>query len=364
MKMSFRWYGTDDPVSLKDIKAIPGMQGIVSAVYDVPVGDAWPLEKVLELKKQVEDEGLELSVIESVPVHEDIKQGKPTRDQYIENYKESIRNIGKAGIPVICYNFMPVFDWTRSDLDYPLPDGTTSLALIKEDLEQIDPVVDDLNLPGWDTSYSKEEMKEIITNYRENITKEDLWENLAYFLKEIIPVAEEAGVKMAIHPDDPPYDIFGLPRIITGQDSVERLLSIVDTPYNGLTMCVGSYASNGEQNDVVAMTEYGLKHDRINFMHTRNVHSDGWGFQETGHLSQMGDIDMNEIVKLLVKYDYEGALRPDHGRRIWGDQTETPGYGLYDRALGATYFNGLYEANMRAQGKEPDFGVTKKSIKD
>ena len=361
MKMSFRWYGKKDPVTLEEIKAIPGMQGIVTAVYDVPVGQAWPLENILELKKMVEEAGLEITVIESIPVHEDIKQGKPNRDALIENYKTSIRNVGAAGIPVVCYNFMPVFDWTRSDLHHPLPDGSTSLAFLKSDLAGVDPVADDLNLPGWDSSYSKEEMKAIIENYRQNISEEDLWANLEYFIKAIMPTAEEAGVKMAIHPDDPPYGIFGLPRIITGQEAVERFLNLYDSEHNGITMCVGSYASD-PKNDVLAMTEYALKRNRINFMHTRNVTAGAWGFQETAHLSQAGDIDMNAVIKLLVDYDWQGSLRPDHGRRIWGDQTKTPGYGLYDRALGATYFNGLYEANMRAAGKTPDFGIKAKTV--
>lgn len=359
--MSFRWYGTKDPVTLEQIKAIPGMQGIVTAVYDVPVGQAWPLEKLLELKSLVEEAGLEISVIESIPVHEDIKQGKPSRDSLIENYKTSIENVGKAGIPVVCYNFMPVFDWTRSDLNYPLPDGTTSLAFLKKDIIDLDPVEEDLNLPGWDSSYSKEEMKDIIENYRNHISEEQLWENLEYFIKAIIPTAEKACVKMAIHPDDPPYSIFGLPRIITDKLAVERFLNLYDSPYNGITMCVGSYASD-LKNDVLDIMEYALKRDRVNFMHTRNVTAGDWGFQETAHLSQSGDIDMNAVVKLLVDYDWKGSLRPDHGRRIWGDQTKTPGYGLFDRALGATYFNGLYEANMKLAGKTPDFGIKAKTV--
>jgi len=355
MEMTFRWYGHNDPVSLQEIKEIPGMQGIVTAVYDVPAGEAWPLEKVEKLKKDVEDAGLKISVIESIPVHEDIKLGKPNRDELIENYKESIRNVGKAGIPVVCYNFMPVFDWTRSDLNHELPEGATSLAFHKEEIEEVDPLSGELQLPGWDLSYSNEALKQVMDEYSE-MDKEQLWENLEYFIKEIIPVAEEAGVKMAIHPDDPPYDIFGLPRIITGQKAVERFLNIYDSENNGITMCVGSYASD-PKNDVESMTEYALKRKRINFMHTRNVAVGDWGFQETAHLSEAGNIDMNAIMKLLVDYGWNGPLRPDHGRRIWGDQTETPGYGLYDRALGATYFNGLYEANMRAQGKTPDFGT-------
>lgn len=361
MKMSFRWYGSNDPVTLAEIKMIPGMQGIVTAVYDVPVGQAWPLDKILALKKSVEEVGLEILVIESIPVHEDIKQGKPNRDQLIENYKESIRNVGKAGIPVVCYNFMPVFDWTRSDLNHPLPDGSSSLAFLKTDIQGVDPVADDLNLPGWDSSYSKDEMKSIIENYRQSISEEDLWENLRYFIEAIMPTAEESGVKMAIHPDDPPYGIFGLPRIIKNQAAVERFLDLYDSPYNGITMCVGSYASD-PSNDVFAIMEYALKRGRVNFMHTRNVTAGEWGFQETAHLSEAGDIDMNQVVKLLVDYNWQGALRPDHGRRIWGDQTKTPGYGLFDRALGATYFNGLYEANMRSSGKTPSFGIQSKTV--
>lgn len=360
MEMTFRWYGPNDPVSLKDIRAIPGMQGIVTAVYDVPVGEAWPLENIQKLQKEVEDNGLHISVIESIPVHEDIKMGKDNRDELIENYKESIRNVGKAGIPVVCYNFMPVFDWTRSDLEHALPDGSTSLAFIKEDVEKVDPVSGELYLPGWDASYSKEELAEIVDYYRNNVDEEKLWENLEYFIKEIMPVAEEAGVKMAIHPDDPPYGIFGLPRIITGKAAVERFLDIYDSENNGITMCVGSYASD-PANDVLDIMKYALDRNRINFMHTRNVTRDEWGFQETAHLSPAGDIDMYEVIKLLVDADWQGANRPDHGRRIWGDQVETPGYGLYDRALGATYFNGLYEAAMKAAGKTPDFGITDKT---
>lgn len=355
MKMSFRWYGIGDPVSLQEIKEIPGMQGIVTAIYDIPVGEVWPVERIKSLKQTVEDAGLEISCIESVPVHEDIKLGKNTRDKLIRNYKQTIRNIGKLGIPVICYNFMPVFDWTRSDLNHSLPDGSNSLAFLKKDIEKMDPLSGELSLPGWDSSYTKESLQQVFDEYNQ-INKEKLWDNLEYFIKEIIPVAEEANVRMAIHPDDPPYDIFGLPRIITDLKAVERFLDIFDSEYNGITMCVGSYASD-EKNNVEEITEYALKRNRINFMHTRNVAVGEWGFQETAHLSECGSIDMNEIVRLLVKYDWNGPLRPDHGRQIWNDQVETPGYGLYDRALGATYFNGLYEANMKAAGKIPRFGT-------
>lgn len=363
IKQSFRWYGEHDPVKLEDIRVIPGIEGIVTAVYDVPVGEAWPLENIMKLKERVEGVGLEISVIESIPVHEDIKQGKPSRDRLIENYKESIRNVGKAGITRVCYNFMPVFDWTRSNLNDPLPDGSESLSYIKKELENFDPAVNDLNLPGWDSSYTKEELLEIFDNYRNNITEEILWENIEYFIKEIIPVAEEAGVHMAIHPDDPPYGIFGLPRIITGLDAVKRFLDIYDSPHHGLTVCVGSYASD-PANNAPEILEYGLKRGRVHFVHSRNVVVGDWGFQESGHLSAAGDIDMNAVAKLLAEYDFDGAVRPDHGRVIWGDQQKTPGYGLYDRALGLTYFNGLYEANMKALGKDPRFGIKRKTVED
>lgn len=354
MEMSFRWYGHHDPVKLEDIRVIPGMQGIVTAVYDVPVGEAWPLENIEKLKASVEEQGMHISVIESIPVHEDIKLGKANRDQLIENYKESIRNVGKAGIPVVCYNFMPVFDWTRTDLEYLLPDGSTCLAFFKDEAEAVDPINGDFSLPGWDASYTKEEMAQVFADYAE-VDEKQLWENLEYFLKEIIPVAEEAGVKMAIHPDDPPYSIFGLPRIITGLDAVKRFLDIVDSPSNGITMDHGCYFSDGK-NDVDAIMEYALKRDRINFVHARNVQAGDWGFMETGHLSANGDVDFYSMMDLLVKYGWEGPIRPDHGRRIWGDQTETPGYGLYDRALGVAYINGLYEALCHKYDRKPDFG--------
>lgn len=345
MQMSFRWYGETDPVSLDYIRQIPNMKGIVSAIYDIPVGEVWPVEKIRELKQQVEGAGLELSVIESVPVHEDIKMGKPTRDKYIENYKQTLRNLGQEGIPVVCYNFMPVFDWTRSDLNYELEDGSHALIFDEEEVNKMDPRT--LSLPGWDESYTAEEMNQLMDEYKE-IDNEKLWENLAYFIKAIMPAAEEADVKMAIHPDDPPYSIFGLPRIITDGKALDRFINLYDSKYNGVTLCVGSFASD-PNNDAVAILKDMLAKDRVNFMHTRNVKLTGKGksFEESAHLSEMGSIDMYEVVKALHEHGFEGSIRPDHGRMIWGE-TGKPGYGLYDRALGATYLNGLYEAVKKA----------------
>ncbi|AEB30744.1 mannonate dehydratase [Carnobacterium sp. 17-4] len=345
MKMTFRWYGESDPISLEYIRQIPGMKGIVSAIYDIPVGEIWPLEKIQALKSSIEAKGLELSVIESVPVHEDIKTGKPTRDKYIENYKTTLKNLGEAGIPVVCYNFMPVFDWTRSDLAYPLPDGSNALIFDEEQVNKMDPRT--LSLPGWDESYTAEEMNNLMDEYK-SIDNEKLWENLEYFIKGIMPTAEAAGVKMAIHPDDPPYSIFGLPRIITGQAALDRFIKLYDSEYNGVTLCVGSFASD-PKNDAVAILESMLEKNRVNFVHARNVKLiGGKSFQESAHLSEMGSIDMYRVVKALSDHDFKGAIRPDHGRMIWGE-TGKPGYGLFDRALGATYLNGLYEAAQKAK---------------
>ncbi|MBQ2284141.1 MAG: mannonate dehydratase, partial [Clostridia bacterium] len=239
MEMTFRWYGHDDPVTLDKIRQIPGVTGIVSAIYDIPVGEVWPLERIMKLKNDIEAKGLNLSVIESVPVHEDIKTGDGNRDKYIENYCQTLRNLAQAGIDCVCYNFMPVFDWTRSDLNFELPDGSHALIYREETVHDMNPLTGDLALPGWDASYTKDGMKALLTKYQ-SITEEDLWNNLKYFLDRVIKVAEEVKIKMAIHPDDPPWSIFGLPRIITNKANLERFLKIYDSKYNGLTLCSGS----------------------------------------------------------------------------------------------------------------------------
>lgn len=348
MEMSFRWYGEDDPVQIEYIAQIPGMKGIVTAIYDVPVGEVWPMDKIVALKKRVESVGLKISVIESVPVHEDIKLGLPTRDRYIENYKQTIRNLGEAGIPVICYNFMPVFDWTRSDLAYELPDGSTTLIYDEATVQKMNPMLGELSLPGWDTSYGEGGLKGLLQQY-EGVDEEKLWEHLEYFIGEILPVAVESDVKMAIHPDDPPWSIFGLPRIITNKQNLERFLDLYDSPNHGLTLCSGSLGCD-PNNDFVDMVKYfgGIK-NRIHFAHLRNVKITGEkSFWETAHLSSHGSLDFYEIVKAFIDYGFEGPFRPDHGRMIWGEKGR-PGYGLYDRALGAVYINGLIEAIKKSK---------------
>lgn len=341
MKMTFRWYGPDDKVTLQNIRQIPNMSGVVTAVYTTPVGEVWSNEEIAELKREVNEAGLEMEVIESVPVHEDIKLGRGDYLRYIENYKENIRRLGKAGVKVICYNFMPVFDWTRSQLDKEHADGSTSLVFYKEQVDKMDPVNGDLALPGWDASYTKEEMAELIAAYGV-IGEEGLWKNLEFFLQEIIPVAVESDVKMAIHQDDPPYSIFGIPRIITCEENIDRMLAIVDVEHNGLTLCAGSLGCAAFNDYPSMVRKYGAM-GKIHFAHLRNVKILDNGFEETAHYSSCGSLDMVEILKAYHEVGFEGYIRPDHGRMIWGE-TGRPGYGLYDRALGAAYLNGIWEA--------------------
>lgn len=341
MLMTFRWYGDDDPVTLGCIRQIPAVKGIVSAIYDIPTGDSWPLARLLELKAKVEAAGLKLSVIESIPVHEDIKLGKPTAAKLIDNYCESVRNMGKAGIPTLCYNFMPVFDWTRSNMALQLEDGSNALGYDDGDVLKMDLSGGTKGLPGWSTGYTAEELKYLLDSYKE-LTDEDMWRNLGDFLKKVVPAAEEAGVRMGIHPDDPPWSIFALPRIIKDEASLDRMLKIYDSQANGLTLCTGSLGASGGNDMTAFMAKY-AKMDRISFAHVRNIKLTGSGrFHETAHNTASGSLDIYGIMKALRDANFTGPLRPDHGRMIWGE-TGKPGYGLYDRALGAMYLAGLWE---------------------
>lgn len=308
MKLSFRWYGADDKVTLENIRQIPKMEAIVTAVYDVPVGEVWSEKSIADLKKQVEENGLKFEVIESIPVHEDIKLGKPDRDRYIENYCENIKKVAKAGVKCICYNFMPVFDWTRTQLDHRLPDGSTTLVYYQEQVDKVDPLKtnSDLTLPGWDASYSREELKGIVAEYQK-LSEEDLWNNLEYFLKKIIPVAAEYDVNMAIHEDDPCWSIFGLPRIITDEKNLDRFLKLVDDRHNGITLCTGSLGCSGH-NDVAKMAAKYAAMGRIHFVHMRNVKILDNGFQESAHPSSCGTLDMYAIAKALAQAGGKVAL--------------------------------------------------------
>lgn len=341
MKLTFRWYGLNDVITLDKLREIPNLSGVVTAIYDVKVGDVWPLKSLQDLKKYCASYNLQMEVIESIPVHEDIKLGKSTRDIYIENYIENIKRCASVGVKCVCYNFMPVFDWLRTDMHHKNPDGSNSLSYSSDDFEKLD--VNNLHLPGWDESYSQDELQQLLKEYK-NVSHEKLFENLVYFLKKIIPVCEKYDVNMAIHPDDPPWDIFSLPRIVSSEKDLDRMFEAVPSKRNGLTLCTGSFGA-GRKNDVYHMADKYSKEKRLHFLHLRNVlyTDDKDSFAEVGHYSKSGSLDMARIVESLVKNDFDGYVRPDHGRNIWNEDAK-PGYGLYDRALGCTYINGLFEA--------------------
>ncbi|MCZ8523949.1 MULTISPECIES: mannonate dehydratase [Paenibacillus] len=353
MRMVFRWYGEgNDTVSLKQIKQIPGVEGIVWALHDVPVGEEWPMDKIEAYKRQADAYGLHLEVVESVNVHEDIKLGLPTRDVYIDSYIRTIGKLAKVGVKTICYNFMPVFDWIRTDLFKAHEDGSTALFYEKAKVEEMNPqelvskiaLNPDFTMPGWEPERLRR-LAPLFDAYKE-VTEEDLWNNLHYFLERVIPVAEQHDIRMAIHPDDPPWPIFGLPRIMTGRESFRRLLRLVDSPSNGLTLCSGSLGAN-PSNDIPAMVREFA--DRIPFAHIRNVKVyENGDFIETSHRASDGTVDIVDIVRAYHENGFTGYARPDHGRHIWDEQCR-PGYGLYDRAMGIMYLWGVWDALERGR---------------
>ncbi len=348
MKMTFRWYGEKDSIPLGFIRQIPKVSGVVTAVYDVSAGERWSENSVSRLKELCDASGLGMEVIESVPVHEDIKTGQGKRDYYIDNYCANISMLAKYGVKCICYNFMPVFDWVRTELKTPNSDGSTSLSYDHGSILGLDP--QNLSLPGWDESYTKKQLTGLLEIYK-GISREKLFENLVYFLERIIPVSEECGVNMAIHADDPPWDIFGLPRIISSEGDLDKLFESVPSQRNGLTLCSGSFGA-GKFNDLARMAEKYSKQGRVHFAHLRNILYTGEkSFAECAHPSGCGSLDMYAIVKALVRGGFKGYVRPDHGRNIWGEDGK-PGYGLYDRALGAAYLTGLFEAAEKEMGQE------------
>lgn len=392
MEQTWRWYGPNDPVTLTDIRQA-GATGIVNALHEIPIGEVWSVEELEKRKRMIEwdysknppkKRGLRWSVIESIPVHEDIKLGKPKRDKWIENYQQSLRNVGWVGIPTVCYNFMPVVDWTRTNLDLELEDGARALAFNYNDfiafdlfilqrkgsekeyseelIEQAKQRFESMSheqryvlqkniiagLPGGQEGYTLEQFQAKLDEYI-GIDKKKYRENLAYFLKAIIPVAEEAGVKLAIHPDDPPIPLFGLPRIVSTEKDLAFILNIYDSIYNGYTMCTGSYGVRPD-NDLVGMIErYGNK---LNFAHLRSTQRDGKGsFHEAGHLR--GDVDMYNVIVAILKeqkkrhsahrHDEQIPMRADHGHTILDDlkKKTNPGYSAIGLLRGMAELRGL-----------------------
>lgn len=341
--MTFRWFGEGDPVPLVHIRQIPGVRGVVSSLHDVPPSEVWPREEVARLAERIDAAGLRLAVVESIPVHEEIKLGGAGRDRWIDAFAESVRRVGEVGVPVVCYNFMPVFDWTRTELEMPLADGSTALAYDHEALARIDFSRGTGELPGWAAAYDADELARLLDAYS-RVDDERLWENLAYFLDRVVPAAESVGVKLALHPDDPPWPIFGLPRVITDGAALERVVSLVDSAANGITFCTGSLGAL-PSNDLPAMVR--RLGGRIHFAHCRNVAVTGpQRFHETAHGDSTGSVDLLAVLRALHEVGFAGPIRPDHGRRIWGEAGR-PGYGLYDRALGAAYLQGLWDAIER-----------------
>lgn len=354
MKWGFRWYGEKgDSIPLTNVKQIPGMNGIVGTLLNKLPGDRWEVSEIQELKESIEKGGLELLGIESVAIHDAIKAGTPDRDKYIDNYIYTIKNLAECDVHMICYSFKPIFGWAKTNLFYENEDGSFSLVYDQAVVENMEPgdmyklihsQSKGFKLPGWEEERLNK-FKSLVEIY-DGVTEEVLFDNLAYFLKRIIPVCEEMDVKMAIHPDDPPWEIFGFPRITKNLEDLKKILSIVDSPYNGLTMCTGSLGADPNNDLVEIIHEVG---DKINFVHFRNVEFMGERkFKESAHLSTAGSLDMYAIMKALVDVGFDGVIRPDHGRTVWGE-VAMPGYGLYDRAMGITYMQGLHEAIIKAK---------------
>jgi len=387
MQETWRWYGPNDSVSLTNILQA-GASGVVTSLHHVPTGDVWPLDEILKRKSCIEAEGLEWTVIESIPLHNDIKTRSKDYARHIQNYKQSLINVGKAGLKTVCYNFMPVVDWTRTNLLYDLPNKSKALCFEMSDFAAYDvyylkrenaekdyqadilakakdrfDAMSDLEkdllekniiagLPGGEGSYDRKSILKVINEFIQ-LGTEKFRDNLIEFLREIIPVAEAAGVNMCIHPDDPPFSLFGLPRVVSTASDVRVLLDAVPSKANGLTLCAGSFGVRADNNLVDMVKEFG---DKIHFVHLRNVTRDADGsFCESEHLD--GDNDMVGLIQALLveeqqrkalgKADHQIAMRPDHGHLLGdeiGKSNINPGYSFGGRMKGLAEIRGVVHA--------------------
>jgi len=360
MKMSWRWYGkNNDSITLDQIRQIPNVTTIAWSLHNNLAGEVWDFNEIAKVTDQIKSKGFSPAIVESVNIHDDIKLGLPSRDKYIANYIDTIKKLSKVGVKVICYNFMAIFDWTRTNLYEPLEDGSNAMYYDKASIPQnpndiVKNILTNKNafsMPGWEPERIKK-LDDLFRLYKD-ITEEILFDNLKYFLTKIIPICEEYDVKMAMHPDDPPWPIFGLPRIIRSEAHIKRFLNLVDSPYNGLTLCTGSLGSD-LKNDIPSIIR--KFHSRIHFAHIRNVKVfENGNFIEVSHRSKDGNVDIYEVLKAYHDNDYKGYIRPDHGRHLWGEEnTCRAGYGLYDRALGVMYMNGIIDSLDKCKGEKND----------
>lgn len=388
LEKTWRWFGPSDPITLDEVRQT-GATGIVSALHHLANGHIWPVSEILKRKNNIESKGLRWSVVESVPVHEEIKIRSGNYKNYIQNYCQTLRNLAECGVNVVCYNFMPVLDWTRTDLHYPIGDGATALRFDETELalfdlfllhrkgaesdytcevitaaeqkisrisesekEQLTATIL-AGLPGAEEGYTVNQFRNALDSYS-GLSESDLQNHLTEFLSDVIPVAEECGIRLAIHPDDPPFPLFGLPRVVSTEQDARRILSDVNSPANGLCFCSGSYGARSD-NDLPGMVK--RLGDRIHFIHLRNVTlEEGRSFHEAAHLE--GSVSMDLVMEAILseqirrvdsgRNDISIPFRPDHGHRMLDDfsRTSNPGYSLIGRLRGLSELSGL-EAGLR-----------------